>query len=271
MSSDFDVETVRRDFPILSRQINGHPLVYLDSSNTSQKPRTVIDTVAEHYAKHNANVARAMHTLGAEATAAFEGARARIADFIAAAEPEEVVFTKNASESLNLAANTLGSRLGPGDEVVISVLEHHSNLVPWQMVCERTGATLRWFDEMCIRDRADPVEALASALNDDGYVTKVDEAPAGAQLCQHHCPVAHVAAEFPQLCEAETQMFSRLLGTRVQRLATIAHGDGVCTTNIPLDIVVIDHEMVIEHTPRERKRAVENHRATDNNREATSA
>ncbi|MCT3008075.1 aminotransferase class V-fold PLP-dependent enzyme, partial [Propionibacterium freudenreichii] len=84
MSSDFDVETVRRDFPILSRQINGHPLVYLDSSNTSQKPRTVIDTVAEHYAKHNANVARAMHTLGAEATAAFEGARARIADFIAA-------------------------------------------------------------------------------------------------------------------------------------------------------------------------------------------
>ncbi|MGX8776018.1 helix-turn-helix transcriptional regulator [Propionibacterium freudenreichii] len=118
---------------------------------------------------------------------------------------------------------------------------------------------------------ADPVEALASALNDDGYVTKVDEAPAGAQLCQHHCPVAHVAAEFPQLCEAETQMFSRLLGTRVQRLATIAHGDGVCTTNIPLDIVVTDHEMVIEHTPRERKRAVENHRATDNNREATSA
>ncbi|SBN59720.1 Transcriptional regulator, ArsR family [Propionibacterium freudenreichii] len=121
------------------------------------------------------------------------------------------------------------------------------------------------------RPLADPVEALASALNDDGYVTKVDEAPAGAQLCQHHCPVAHVAAEFPQLCEAETQMFSRLLGTRVQRLATIAHGDGVCTTNIPLDIVVIDHEMVIEHTPRERKRAVENHRATDNNREATSA
>ena len=108
MSSDFDVETVRRDFPILSRQINGHPLVYLDSSNSSQKPRTVIDTVAEHYAKHNANVARAMHTLGAEATAAFEGARARIADFIAAAEPEEVVFTEEGGPGLVHRAHAQG-------------------------------------------------------------------------------------------------------------------------------------------------------------------
>lgn len=146
MSSDLDVKALRRDFPILGRQINGHPMVYLDSSNTSQKPQQVIDTISEHYAQHNANVARAMHTLGAEATAAYEGARSRIADFVGAGAPEEIIFTKNASEALNLAANTLGTRLHPGDEVVISVLEHHSNLVPWQLVCERTGATLRWFD-----------------------------------------------------------------------------------------------------------------------------
>lgn len=146
MSSDLDVKALRRDFPILGRQINGHPMVYLDSSNTSQKPQQVIDTISEHYAQHNANVARAMHTLGAEATAAYEGARSRIADFVGAGAPEEIIFTKNASEALNLAANTLGARLHPGDEVVISVLEHHSNLVPWQLVCERTGATLRWFD-----------------------------------------------------------------------------------------------------------------------------
>lgn len=146
MSSDVDVKTIRRDFPILSRRLGSHPLVYLDSANTSQKPESVIDAVDRHYREHNANVARAMHALGSEATQTYEGARARIAGFIGAAGPDEVVFTKNASEALNLAAGTLGARLGPGDEVVASVLEHHSNLVPWQMVCGRTGATLRWFD-----------------------------------------------------------------------------------------------------------------------------
>ena len=148
-----DVDSVRADFPILARQVaGGHPLVYLDSANTSQKPQVVIDAITAHYRDHNANVARAMHTLGAEATAAYEGGRARVADFIGAARPEEVVYTKNASEALNLAAHTLGAAanagkgLGPGDEVVVSVMEHHSNIVPWQLLCERTGATLRWFD-----------------------------------------------------------------------------------------------------------------------------
>lgn len=141
-----DSAAIRADFPILDREVDGHRLVYLDSANTSQKPREVVEAVEAHYLRHNANVARAMHTLGAEATAAFEGARAKVAEFIHAARPEEVVFTKNASEALNLAAYTLGSRLKPGDEVVISVLEHHSNLVPWQLACEASGATLRWFD-----------------------------------------------------------------------------------------------------------------------------
>lgn len=142
----YDVEKVREDFPILQRRVGQYPLAYLDSANTSQKPRQVVEAMERHYLEHNANVARAMHLLGAEATEAFEGARGKVAGFVKAALPEEIVFTKNASEALNLAANTLASRLGPGDEVVISVMEHHSNIVPWQLVCERTGATLRWFD-----------------------------------------------------------------------------------------------------------------------------
>jgi len=147
MSDDgYDVAAVRADYPILGRMIGDYPLAYLDSANTAQRPKPVIDAVAEFALEHNANVARAMHTLGVEATAAYEGARAKVAGFIGAGRPDEVVFTKNASESLNLAANTLGASLKPGDEVVISVMEHHSNIVPWQMVCQRTGATLRWFD-----------------------------------------------------------------------------------------------------------------------------
>ena len=141
-----NLQALRADFPILSRRVGAFPLAYLDSANTSQKPQSVIDAIADHYAHHNANVARAMHVLGAEATMAYEGARRKVADFIGAASADEIVFTKNASEALNLAATTLGATLQPGDEVVISVMEHHSNIVPWQLVCERTGATLRWFD-----------------------------------------------------------------------------------------------------------------------------
>jgi cysteine desulfurase/selenocysteine lyase len=160
-----DVAKVRADFPILDREINGHPLVYLDSANTSQKPRQVLDVLREHYERHNANVSRSVHTLGTEATEAYEGARAKVAAFINARSPDEVVFTKNSTEAINLvayafsnaSAGTAGSdasagsdgdprfRLGPGDEVVISEMEHHSNIVPWQMLCQRTGATLRWF------------------------------------------------------------------------------------------------------------------------------
>lgn len=145
-TSPLDLETVRADFPILSRGLaGGYPLVYLDSANSSQKPNQVIDAVRRHYAEHNANVARAMHQLGAEATSAYEGARDKIAAFVGAPDRNEIVFTKNASEALNLAAYTLTAGLEPGDEVVISEMEHHSNIVPWQLACERTGATLKWF------------------------------------------------------------------------------------------------------------------------------
>jgi cysteine desulfurase/selenocysteine lyase len=154
LSSPLDVERVRKDFPILERRLAGdRPLVYLDSANTSQKPRQVLDVLTEHYERHNANVARAVHQLGEEATAAYENARTKVAGFINAPSRDEVVFTKNASEALNLVANTLASglaadpryRLGPDDDVVITEMEHHSNIVPWQLACQRTGAQLRWF------------------------------------------------------------------------------------------------------------------------------
>ena len=146
-----ELEVIRKDFPILSRQLaNGQPLVYLDSANTSQKPQVVIDTMVDHLERHNANVARAMHQLGAEASEAFEAARDKVAAFIKAPSRDEVIFTKNASEALNLVANTLAWARGPleigeGDEVVITEMEHHSNIVPWQLLTERKGATLRWF------------------------------------------------------------------------------------------------------------------------------
>jgi cysteine desulfurase/selenocysteine lyase len=147
-----DVQSVRKDFPILDRQVNGNPLVYLDSGNTSQKPRQVIDAVREHYERHNANVARSVHTLGTESTEAFEGAREKVAGFVGAATAAEIVFTKNSTEAINLVAHafTAGGddprlRLGPGDEIVVTEMEHHSNIVPWQLLCQRTGATLRWF------------------------------------------------------------------------------------------------------------------------------
>lgn len=152
----FDVAAVRADFPILDREVNGHPLVYLDSANTSHKPRQVLDALAEHYARHNANVSRSVHTLGTEATEAYEGARAKIAAFVNAPSVDEVVFTKNSTEAINVVAYAFSNassradadprfRLGPGDEIVISEMEHHSNIVPWQLLAERTGATLRWF------------------------------------------------------------------------------------------------------------------------------
>ncbi len=146
-----ELEVIRKDFPILTRTLaGGQPLVYLDSANTSQKPQVVIDTMVDHLERHNANVARAMHQLGAESSEAFEAARDRVAAFIKAPSRDEVVFTKNASEALNLVANTLAWARGPleigeGDEVVITEMEHHSNIVPWQLLTERKGATLRWF------------------------------------------------------------------------------------------------------------------------------
>ena len=139
----FDVARVRKDFPILEREVRpGVPLVYLDNAATSQKPQSVLDAMHDYYEQHNANVHRGIHTLAEEATALYEGARDTVARFVNAPETREVVFTKNSSEALNLMAHVLP--LGPGDEVVVTEMEHHSNLVPWQLACARTGATLKW-------------------------------------------------------------------------------------------------------------------------------
>jgi cysteine desulfurase / selenocysteine lyase len=210
-----DLEVIRKDFPILSRTLSGgQPLVYLDSANTSQKPQVVIDTMVDHLERHNANIARAMHQLGAESTEAFENARDKVAAFINAPSRDEVIFTKNISEGLNLVANTLAWARGPlavgqGDEVVITEMEHHSNIVPWQLLTERKGATLRWFgltddgrldlsniDEL-INERTkvvsltwisnmlgtvNPVAEIARRAHEVGAIVVIDAAQAAPQI-----------------------------------------------------------------------------------------
>ena len=210
-----DLDVIRKDFPILERTLaGGVPLVYLDSANTSQKPQVVIDTMVDHLERHNANIARAMHQLGAESTEAFEAARDKVAAFIGAPSRDEVIFTKNISEGLNLVANTLAWARGPlgvgeGDEVVITEMEHHSNIVPWQLLTERTGATLRWFGltdegrldlsniDQLINERTkvvsltwisnmlgtvNPVADIARRAHEVGAIVVVDAAQAAPQI-----------------------------------------------------------------------------------------
>jgi len=135
---------VRADFPILHQQVNGKPLVYLDNAATSQKPRCVIDALVGYYERDNSNVHRGLHALSMRATDAYEGARARLAKFINAADAAEIIFTRGTTESINIAARSLGSKLKPGDVILATEMEHHSNLVPWQQVAKATGATLRF-------------------------------------------------------------------------------------------------------------------------------
>jgi cysteine desulfurase/selenocysteine lyase len=140
----FDVERVRADFPILSRQVRGRPLVYLDNAATTQKPQAVLDALTRYYTDINANVHRGVHQLSELATDAYEGSREKIRGYFNAASAREIVFTRNATESINLVANSFGRwKLGAGDEVVISAMEHHSNIVPWQLICEERSARLR--------------------------------------------------------------------------------------------------------------------------------
>lgn len=207
---------LRSDFPALHRVMaEGHPLTYLDSANTSQKPQAVIDAVARHYQQHNANVARAVHQLGDEATQAFEGARDKVAAFIGAPTREEVVFTANASASLNMVANVLGWAGSPwgvrsGDQVLITEMEHHSNIVPWQLLCDRTGARLRWF-----------------GLTDEGHLdlSDIDE------LISEQTKVVSLA------------WVSNMLGTinPIEQIAERAHQVGA--------LVVVDASQAVPHLP----------------------
>jgi cysteine desulfurase/selenocysteine lyase len=142
-SLGFTVEQVRKDFPILQQSIHGHPLAFLDNAASSQRPRVVIDAISNYYEHDHANVHRGVHTLSHRATEAYEGAREKIRSFINAASTREIIFTRGTTEAINLVATSFGTLLGDGDEIIISHLEHHSNIVPWQMLCDRTGAVLK--------------------------------------------------------------------------------------------------------------------------------
>lgn len=138
-----DVEQIRKDFPILKREVNGKPLIYLDNAATSQTPQQVIDVIVDYYSNYNANIHRGVHSLSQEATDAYEQARIKIQRHFNAKQSHEIIFTSGTTHGINLVANGFSSLLKKGDEIIVSALEHHSNIVPWQMLCERTGAILK--------------------------------------------------------------------------------------------------------------------------------
>ena len=139
----FDVESIRKDFPILQRKVNGYPLIYLDNAATSQTPKVVIDAIVDYYSRYNANIHRGVHSLSQEATNAFEEARQKIQEHFNASKSHEIILTSGTTHSINLVASGFTDLLKKGDQVIVSALEHHSNIVPWQMLCERTGAELK--------------------------------------------------------------------------------------------------------------------------------
>ena len=209
--STIDAQRIRADFPILSREVHGRPLIYFDNAATTQKPRAVIDALTYYYEHYNANIHRGIHTLAEEATARYEETRQKVADFIGAPGPECIVFTRNTTESINLVANAWGRKnLQPGDEIVLSVMEHHSNLVPWQILAQATGAQLRHID-----------------IDDQGRLVWED--------------VERLIGEKTKLV-AITQM-SNVLGTinPVRKIADIAHRQGA--------LLLVDAAQSVPHMP----------------------
>lgn len=165
LMKDLDVAAIRRDFPILARVVNGKPLAYLDSAASSQRPRQVLDAMRDYYENHHANVHRGAHTLATEATAAYEGAREKVARFIGAPDPRSLVFTRNATEAINLVAASWGrANLRAGDEVVISVAEHHANIVPWQFLKRDLGIVIR--PVPLTADQRLDLDALRGSINE---------------------------------------------------------------------------------------------------------
>ncbi|MGB2693692.1 MAG: cysteine desulfurase [Dehalococcoidia bacterium] len=206
-----DILRIREDFPILRREVHGRPLVYFDNTATTQKPQQVIDALVEYYSSYNANIHRGIHALAEEATARYEETRQKTADFIGAPGPETIVFTRNTTESINLISHSWGRKnLRAGDEIVLSVMEHHSNLVPWQMLAKETGATLRYID-----------------IDDEGQLVWAD--------------VERLIGEHTKLV-AITQM-SNVLGTinDVRRIGEIAHRHGA--------LILVDAAQSVPHMP----------------------
>ncbi|HET9229100.1 MAG TPA: aminotransferase class V-fold PLP-dependent enzyme, partial [Thermoanaerobaculia bacterium] len=213
LSPGFDLDRVREDFPILSREVHGRPLVYLDNAASTQKPRAVLDAIADCYGGYYANVERGVHTLSQLSTDAREKARETVRRFLKAEKPEEIVFLRGTTEAVNLVAWSWGGQnLGPHDEVLITGLEHHSNLVPWQTLCERQGARLR-----------------VAPLDDSGEV---------------------ILEEFERLLSDRTRMVavahvSNALGTinPVREMADLAHRHGA--------LVLVDGAQGVPHIPVE--------------------
>jgi cysteine desulfurase / selenocysteine lyase len=143
IQTSFNIDKIRKDFPILKREVNGKPLVYFDNAATSQTPKQVIDAIVDYYSNYNANIHRGVHTLSQEATDKYEQARLKMQKHFNATGPGEIIFTSGTTHSINLVANGFSSLLETGDEIIVSAMEHHSNIVPWQMLCERTGAILK--------------------------------------------------------------------------------------------------------------------------------
>jgi len=139
----FNVDEIRKDFPILNREVNGYPLVYFDNAATSQTPKQVMDAIVDYYSNYNANIHRGVHSLSQEATDKYEGARRKIQQHFNAEKAHEIIFTSGTTHGINLVASGFASILEKGDEILVSALEHHSNIVPWQMLCEKTGAILK--------------------------------------------------------------------------------------------------------------------------------
>ena len=207
----FPVNQIRKDFPILSRKVNGHPLVYFDNAATSQKPRVVIDSIVDYYSNYNANIHRGVHALSQEATDAYEQARQKIQKHFNAEKTHEIIFTSGTTHGINLVANGFSSLLKKGDELIVSALEHHSNIVPWQMLCEKTGAVLKVIPmslegelimseyEALLSDRTklvfcnhvsnalgtiNPIEHIIKKAHQVGAAVLID----GAQACPHIKP-----------------------------------------------------------------------------------
>jgi cysteine desulfurase/selenocysteine lyase len=201
-SGTLDVARLRADFPILREQVNGHPLVYLDNAATTQKPQCVIDVESAYYARYNANVHRGVHTLSQRATDAYEAARRTVGRFIGAGAPEEIIYTSGTTGAINLVAQSYARpKLSPGDEILISAMEHHSNIVPWQLVCAQTGAVLKVvpIDEAGAF-RFDAYEALLGPRTKLVAVTHVSNALGSITPIERIIAVAH-AANVPVLVD----------------------------------------------------------------------
>jgi len=193
-----DVNRVRADFPILSRQVHGRPLVYLDSAASSQKPTQVIRAMTDYLEQHHANVHRGAHELSVEATDAYENARSIVAAYIGARDRAEVVFTRGTTESINLVSYAWGSALKPGDEIVLTVMEHHSNIVPWQLLAGRTGVTLK-FAGLTAEGRLD-LDHLASLVGPSTRLVGLTHVSNSLGLINPVAEVARIAHDVGALC-----------------------------------------------------------------------